>query len=268
MSSLAALLTDVVTAVQEAGDIIRDHAKRPRDIHYKGRIDLVTATDVAVEDFLRRRLSAILPGSRFLAEESSPTAGIEENTWIIDPVDGTTNFAHNLPFVATSIGLWRDGDIILGVVNGPLIGECFTALRGGGAFCNNAPLRVSSTPDLEHSLVATGFPYAIEEELPGLLRRLDRVLPRTQGVRRYGAAALDLAYVAAGRYEGFYERRLNPWDVAAGWLLVREAGGAVTRMDGTPFALRHHDIVATNGAIHTALCGLMYGDEDESRQDV
>lgn len=257
MSSLTALLADVVVVVLEAGEIIREHAQKPRHIHHKGRIDLVTATDIAVEDFLRRKLADVLPGSRFLAEESSPTAAMEENTWIIDPVDGTTNFAHGLPFVATSVGLWKDGEMALGVVNAPLLGECYTAVKENGAFCNNSPISVSTTGDLEQALVATGFPYAIEEELPILIPRLSRVLSRTQGVRRYGAAALELAYVAAGKFEGLYERRLNPWDMSAGWLLVLEAGGRVTRIDGSPFSLQHHDILATNGSIHEALQGLM-----------
>ena len=258
MQTLTALTADVAAIAREAGGIVRDHARKPRDIHYKGRIDLVTATDLAVEEFLRERLAALVPGSFFLAEEGSPTAALGQNTWIIDPVDGTTNFAHGLPFVGVSIGLWRDGDVTLGVVNAPLLDECFTAVKGQGAYRNGERIRVSGTDSLVHSLVATGFPYAIDEELPELLPRLGRVLGQTQGVRRYGAASLDLAYVATGQYDGFYERRLNPWDVAAGWLLVREAGGVVTRLDGSPFRLHDHDILATNGKVHEALRALMH----------
>lgn len=260
MNTKTALLTEVARIAREAGDIIRAHAAKPREVHHKGRIDLVTATDLAVEAFLRDRLAALVPDSSFLAEESSPEAELADNTWIIDPVDGTTNFAHGLPFVAISIGLWHEGDVTLGVVHAPLLGECFTAIRGQGAFLNGAPIRVSQTGDLLHALIATGFPYAIEEELPDLLPRLGRVLAHTQGVRRYGAASLDLAYVAAGRYEGFYERRLNPWDIAAGWLLVREAGGTTTLHDGSPFHIRSHEVLATNGCIHKALQNLMRGD--------
>ena len=263
MAELTALLADVVAVAREAGSIIREHNRHPRDIRHKGRIDLVTATDVAVEDFLRKKLGTVLPGSRFLAEESSPDAPLEENTWVIDPLDGTTNFAHGLPFVATSVGLWRGGDIVLGVINAPLLDTCFTAVKGGGALQDGKPLAVSATREIVDSLVATGFPYAMEKELPGLLRRMGRVLARTQGVRRYGAAALDLAYVAAGHYDGFYERCLSPWDVAAGWLLVREAGGVMTRTDGAPFSIRAHDVLATNGHIHDALQALMYGPEDQ-----
>ncbi|SBV94290.1 Inositol-phosphate phosphatase [uncultured delta proteobacterium] len=260
MLDLQALLADVVAVAREAGAILCDHARKPRDIHHKGRIDLVTATDVAVERFLREKLADVLPGSHFLAEESSPDAVLQENTWVIDPVDGTTNFAHGHPFVATSIGLWRDNDIALGVINAPLLGACFTAVKGGGAHQDGVPLSVSTTRDMVDSLIATGFPYSMEGELPGILCRMGKVLARSQGVRRCGAASLDLAYVAAGHYEGYYERCLRPWDVAAGWLLVREAGGSVTRMDGSAFSLAHQDILATNGKIHAALQDLMDGE--------
>ena len=262
MSDIQALLAAVAAVAGDAGAILCEHAQKPRDIRHKGRIDLVTATDLAIEDFLRAKLGALLPGSRFLAEESSPDAALHDDTWVIDPLDGTTNFAHGLPFVATSIGLWRGGDIVLGVIHAPLLDACFTAAAGHGAHCNGKPLAVSSTPDLVDSLVATGFPYVMEGELPGILRRMGRVLAQTQGVRRYGAASLDLAYVAAGRYDGYYERCLHPWDVAAGWLLVREAGGLVTRMDGSAFHLQSHDVLATNGLIHAALQNLMYDDAD------
>lgn len=262
MNDTRNLAAQVAAIADEAGAIIRDHNKKPRTIQYKGRVDLVTGTDIAVEEFLRERLGKLLPGSSFLAEESSPKSGFTDNTWIIDPVDGTTNFAHGLPFVGTSIGLWRDGDVVLGVVNAPLLGECFTAVKGRGAYRNGERLHVSATGDLEHSLVATGFPYDREKELPGLLRRLGRVLKRARCVRRYGAASLDLAYVAAGHYDAYYERRLNPWDVAAGWLLIREAGGMVSRTDGSPYAPWHHDILATNGNVHIAMQTLMYDEDD------
>lgn len=262
MTTAPSFLADVVAIVCEAGDIIRDHAAKPRDIYYKGRIDLVTKTDLEVEAFLQDRLGALLPGSVFLAEEGSPTAELVENTWIIDPIDGTTNFAHGIPFVGTSVALWQGDEVRLGVVNIPLLGECFTAAKGQGAHCNGARIHVSEAVDLGRSLIATGFPYAIEEELPALLRRMGRVLSRTRGLRRCGAAALDLAYIAAGRYDGFFERRLGPWDMAAGWLLVQEAGGVVTRTDGSPFSLQCHDILASNGKIHTALRDLMYGEGD------
>ncbi len=257
MDDLTSLLAGTVAIVRQAGAIIAQHAEKPRDIRHKGRIDLVTATDLAVEAFLKENLGRLLPGSSFLAEESSATAELKDDTWIIDPVDGTTNFAHGLPVVAISVGLWRGGDVALGVVNAPLLGECFTAVQGRGACLNDAPIRVSAIGEMQDSLVATGFPYAIDEELPGILRRLHRVLPACQGVRRWGAAALDLAYVAAGRYDAFYELRLNPWDIAAGWLLVREAGGRMSRMDGSSYHIRAHDVAASNGLTHEALLRLL-----------
>ena len=251
------LLPKVQAVVLAAGEIIRDHAQKPRAVHHKGRIDLVTATDIAVEEYLKQHLKPLLPRATFLAEESSSDAALSEYTWIIDPVDGTTNFAHSLPHVATSVGLWHKDRVVLGVINAPILNECYTASAGGGAFCNGKPLQVTATGTLEHSLVATGFPYAIERELAGVIGRLHAVLPATQGVRRCGAAALDLAYVAAGRYEAFYESTLNPWDVAAGWLLVQEAGGTMTRMNGSAYSLRNHDVLASNGQVHDAMVTLL-----------
>lgn len=256
------LLAGAVAIVRDAGEIIKDGAKRPRSIHFKGRADLVTDTDIAVEEFLRERLGLLLPQSSFLAEEGSPEAVLAENTWIIDPIDGTTNFVHGLPFVATSVGLWRNGSVSLGIVNAPLLDECFTALKGMGAYKNGEPITVSKTPDLERALITTGFPYAVEMELPALLRRTGRVLSRVRGMRLYGAAALDLAYVATGQYDGFYEGCLQPWDVAAGWLLVTEAGGVATRMSGEEFTVRAHDVLATNGLVHKALQALMHDGEE------
>jgi myo-inositol-1(or 4)-monophosphatase len=260
MPSLPVSLDDILPVARAAGDILRGHNARPREVRFKGRIDLVTAADLAIEAFLREHLVAMLPGSTFLGEEGSPQTVPSGYTWVVDPVDGTTNFAHGLPFVAISIALCREGEVLLGIVNAPLIGECFTAVRGGGAWRNGGPMRVSATGSLERSLIATGFPYAMDGELPGLLARMGRVLSASQGVRRYGAAAIDLAFVAAGHYDGFYERRLNPWDVAAGWLLVTEAGGVMTRTTGESFHLFAHDVLATNGAIHEELRGCMYAE--------
>jgi myo-inositol-1(or 4)-monophosphatase len=207
---------------------------------------------------LKAELARLLPGSDFLAEETASATEPGELTWIIDPVDGTTNFANGLPFVATSIGLWHHDRVVLGVVNLPLLGEMFSAREGGGTRLNGVPVTVSAEGVMEQSLIATGFPYAIDEHLDAILRRLRAVLPRAQGVRRVGAAALDLAYVACGRYEGFYESALKPWDTAAGWLLVREAGGRVTQYDaGTEYNLGAGTILATNGAVHDELSRLI-----------
>jgi len=257
-NTLASLLEAARQAVLDAGEIIKDHWDKPRDIQRKGRIDLVTATDLAVEKALLASLSAILPESTFLAEESAASLTPGRLTWIIDPLDGTTNFAHGLPFVATSVALWRDGRTVLGIVNLPILGECFWATEGGGAFLNGRRIGVSGVDSLEDSLVATGFPYTVREHMRPLMENFEAVLGHTQGIRRPGAAALDLAYTAAGRFDAFYEIGLKPWDTAAGWLLVTEAGGRVTQFaPSEPFRLDAHGILASNGLLHEAMARLL-----------
>lgn len=253
MNDLTALLPKVRTAALAAGEIMLADGKQPGRVMFKGRIDLVTETDLAVEAFLKDELGRLLPEADFLAEESAASQKLSPLTWVIDPLDGTTNFAHGLPFVATSIGLWRDGRIVLGVVNCPFLGECFSARLGGGAFCNNKPMAVSNTESLERSLVATGFPYMFEGRHELLMARLGRVLPLAQGVRRCGAAAIDLAYVAAGRFDAYYEGWLAPWDTAAGWLLVEEAGGKVSDLSGAPYDPYAPHILAGNSRVHAEL---------------
>lgn len=254
------IMDGLKAAASKAGDIVRDGATRTRKVTHKGRIDLVTETDLAVERMLKEELSGLLPGSDFLAEETAKDTKPGELTWIIDPLDGTTNFAHGLPFVANSIGLWHRDRVVLGVVNLPLMGELFTAIKGQGAFLNGAPVSVSGESSLEKCLLATGFPYDIETYLESILAHLKRLLPLAQGIRRPGAAALDLAYVACGRYDGFYENALNAWDTAAGLLLVKEAGGRVSEFDADmPYTLGAESILATNGRIHDELSGLLCG---------
>ncbi|WP_319759825.1 inositol monophosphatase family protein [Maridesulfovibrio sp.] len=244
------LLEKATAIVLEAGEIIREAYNKPKKIKHKGRIDLVTDTDLAVEDFLKVKLAEILPGSSFLAEETSGNADLVDRTWIIDPIDGTTNFAHGLPMVATSVALWENGQVVMGIVNLPILNEVFTAVRGQGAFMNNEPIHVTDCDSLEKSLISTGFPYAIEEHVDSITEALSRVLLATQGVRRPGAAALDLAYLACGRYEAYYENSLKPWDMAAGWLLVEEAGGKVTEYGQDEFNLYSPAILASNSHIH------------------
>ncbi|MCJ2163834.1 MULTISPECIES: inositol monophosphatase family protein [unclassified Pseudodesulfovibrio] len=244
--------------VVRAGDIVKDGASRTRKIRLKGRIDLVTETDLAVETMLKSELIKLLPDSDFLAEETAKNTDLGKCTWVIDPLDGTTNFAHGLPFVANSIGLWRHDRVVMGVINLPLMGEMFTAVEGQGAFLNGNSISVTDETDMEKSLLATGFPYDIEENLEDILKNLKVLLPLTRGIRRPGAAAMDLAYVACGRFEGFYERALNPWDTAAGILLVKEAGGMVSEYDTSrPYTFESGSILATNGGIHEELSRLL-----------
>lgn len=257
---LAELAAQARQAVAASGEIIRAHWDQPSDVTRKGRIDLVTQTDLAVEAALKESLSRILPEATFLAEESAESLDPGELTWIIDPVDGTTNFAHRLPFVATSVALWHGGQSVLGFVNVPVMGEMFSAVRGGGAYLNGAPIGVSRVDALEDSLVATGFPYTVREDIRGLMADLENMLLHTQGVRRPGAASIDLAYTAAGRFDAFYEIGLKPWDTAAGWLLVEEAGGRVSRFDPRePYHLRSRSILASNGLLHEPVAGLLGG---------
>ena len=247
---LKSLLRQTCEVVVTAGKIIVEHDKKPRHVMHKGKIDLLTETDLTVEKFLKANLRDVLPEADFLAEESSEGCAAGELTWIIDPVDGTTNFAHGLPITATSVGLWQRDKVILGVVNVPLINECYTAAAGHGAWLNGQPIRVSRAQTLTDSLVATGFPYCLDEELEAILSRLKAVLPKTQGVRRCGVASVDLAWTACGRFDAFYETMLNPWDISAGWLLVEEAGGRVSHFDGEAQSLTGKQILATNGSVH------------------
>ncbi len=255
---LAGLREAAARAVEEAGAIVRAAWDKPSDVRRKGRIDLVTETDLAVEEALKESLSRVLPGSEFLAEESAEGLEPGDPAWIIDPLDGTTNFAHRLPFVAVSVALWSGGRSVLGYVHAPLMGEMFRASLGGGAFLNGRPIGVSGTDRLEDSLVATGFPYTVREDMRALMADLENVLAHTQGVRRPGAASIDLAYTAAGRFDAFYEIGLKPWDTAAGWLLVEEAGGRVSQFDpDQPYHLRSRSILASNGVLHRDVAALL-----------
>ena len=256
-------LSAVIDCVAEAGEMIRKAWQKPRHITRKGRIDLVTETDVAVEAMLKKRLGSLLPEADFLAEESS--SGLEpeelvpgELTWIIDPLDGTTNFAHGFPFVAVSVALWERGRVVFGAVHAPMLDDMFCAVRGMGAVRNGLPVAVSSTDSLADALVATGFPYAVREHLTPISTELNRVLETTQGIRRPGSAAIDLALTACGVYDAFYERLLKPWDTAAGWLLVEEAGGKVTRYSPPgEYAPGASTILATNSRLHVSMLNLL-----------
>ncbi len=255
---LAGLAPHVTQAVTDAGRIILANWNKPSDVRRKGRIDLVTETDLAVEDALKESLSRILPGSTFLAEESATDLNPGDLCWIIDPVDGTTNFAHRVHFVGTSVALWCGGRSVLGVINAPVLGELFWAGLGLGAYLGDERIRVSGVDALEDALVATGFPYSVREDLDALMRDLSRVLAATQGLRRPGAAAIDLAYTAAGRFDAFYEVGLKPWDTAAGWLLVEEAGGTISQYDpDRSYHLGARSILASNGLLHARMASLL-----------
>jgi len=259
MSQASPICEQVLNAVRAAGELIIQGRDGSKHVERKGRIDLVTETDRQVEEFLKEELAAILPEASFLAEESAADAGLSDPCWIIDPLDGTTNYAHGLPVMATSVALWRGGDMEVGVVGIPVLDEYFHAERGAGAFLNGEPIAVTGVADPLEALVATGFPYAIRENVDEVLDNMRRVLVTCQGLRRMGAAAVDLAYVAAGRFDAFYEPLLHPWDTAAGLLLVQEAGGRVTTFEGGSYDIFQKTIVASNGHLHQVMMDLLSG---------
>jgi myo-inositol-1(or 4)-monophosphatase len=244
-------------AAREAGAFLMEHLHGGFSVARKGEIDLVTEIDLAAEKQILSRLTSAFPGHAVLAEEMHPKAARESVTWIVDPLDGTTNYAHGYPAFSVSIGLEIEGIVRWGIVYNPNLEEMFTARQGGGAFLNGAPIRVSETESLGASLLATGFPYDIRtSELNNLDYFHDFAL-RAQGIRRAGSAALDLCYTAAGRFDGFWELKLNPWDCAAGYLMVREAGGKVTNWRGEYGSIYERQCLATNARIHDQMLAVL-----------
>ncbi len=255
---LAGLLTSACNAAKKAGRIHLTYYQQKHTIHKKGINDLVTEADPEAEAAIIAALQKDWPEISCLAEESGGTIpSPEETMWIIDPLDGTTSFAHGFPYFGVSIALLEKGVPKIGVVYAPLLDELFYACLGHGAWLNNNRITVTDTPVLIDSLVATGFPYKVKEYLPEILYQLENLLPNVRNMRRGGSAALDLAHVACGRLDAFYERDLQPWDAAAGWLLVLEAGGMVTDYMGNPYSPFQDELVATNSALHPALLPLL-----------
>jgi len=242
---------------REAGALQRSRLWQPLGIEYKGEIDLVTEVDRACEDLLVGGLKDSFPDHDFLAEENVYPSRSASHKWIIDPLDGTTNFAHGFPWFAVSMALEIDGEVVLGVIYHTMLDEMFTAMKGGGAWLNGSRLLVSSRQPLRGSLLATGFSYDSATDQENNFAHFVNFQLTARGVRRAGAAALDLAYVAAGRFDGFWESKLKPWDVAAGQLLVREAGGAVTGFDGGDYSVYEHRILASNGLIHDEMVAIL-----------
>jgi myo-inositol-1(or 4)-monophosphatase len=252
-------LSTAVEAALAAGRIHRQYFRQQAHIQKKGRIDLVTAADLAAERMCRALISGRFPTHGVLGEEDA--TGTQPRharfRWIIDPVDGTTNFAHGLALFCVSIALEIDGRVEIGVVYDPIAEELFTAERGEGARLNGAPIHVSACETLVDALLCTGFPYSIREERRRQVGVFAAFLEEAQAVRRLGSAALDLCYVAAGRFDGFWEERIHPWDIAAGALVIEEAGGTVTGMDGTPFDPFAGHITASNGRLHELMLAVV-----------
>lgn len=243
-----------------AGRLARQYFRSDLTITKKGAIDLVTEADVAVEREIRARVERRFPSHTFLGEESggSSAAGAPFR-WIVDPIDGTTNFAHGLALFCTSIALEIDGQVMVGAIYDPMADELFTAERGHGARLNGRPIAVTSEHTLIDALLVTGFPYTASHERTEQLAIFAAFLAESRAVRRLGSAALDLCNVAAGRFDAFWEQNLNAWDVAAGALLVEEAGGRVTDYRGGPYSAFGREIVASNGALHPRLLDVITG---------
>lgn len=250
---VATLLDAAIEVARLGGAVLRDRFKGRRSIELKGGIDLVTDADRASEAEIVAYLERRFPLHAVLAEEGSNVEGSAEYRWIIDPLDGTTNYAHGVPHFAVSIAVEDAKGLAAAAVYDPLRDELFEAGRGAGARLNGATLQVTTESHLACALLGTGFPYSVWEKPDLPLRLFDAFVRRSRGVRRIGSAALDMCYVAAGRYDGFFEVRLKPWDIAAGTLLVREAGGTVTDLDGGQVDLMAGEVIATNGHLHQAI---------------
>lgn len=252
------MLNFAIQTARDAGRVLASRLGRALEISNKGDIDLVTEADVASEKLIIERIKSHYPRHAILAEESGATDGVElvegrsQWKWIIDPLDGTTNYAHGYPCFCVSIAFERDGEIELGVIYDPMRDEMFAAERKQGATLNERRIKVSDIDDLNSAMLCTGFPYNVRER-PDFARHFANFTMEAQAVRRDGSASLDLAYLACGRFDGFWEEGLKPWDIAAGVLLIEEAGGRVTDFTGGPLDMYQPQVLATNGLIHESM---------------
>lgn len=249
-----------IKSAKEAGQIQMKHFGRVKEIEYKGEINLVTEVDKLCEKKIIEIIKDEYPNHNILAEEGN---NCDENDspykWVIDPLDGTTNYAHGYPCFCVSIALEKAGEIVIGVVYNPVLDELFWAEKSKGAFLNGEKIQVSKTKELDKSLLVTGFPYDIRDNPDYNLNHFRNFIVHSQAVRRDGAAALDQCYVAMGRFDGFWESKLFPWDVAAGSLIIAEAGGKVTNFGGDNFSIYSKEILATNGKIHKQMIKVLKG---------
>lgn len=253
------MLNFAIETARDAGRLLLEKFGKITQITKKGDIDLVTEADLASEALIIERIKSHYPKHAILAEESGEaivSGGDAIWKWVIDPLDGTTNYAHGYPCFCVTLALEHDGDIVIGVTFDPTRNELFAAERGKGASLNGRPLRVSATEKLSEALIVTGFPYDFKDK-DNFTRHLTDFLLKSRGVRRDGSAAIDMAYVACGRFDGFWEEGLHAWDVAAGKLMIEEAGGMVTYYDGSPFSIYEPPICSSNGLIHAEMLNIL-----------
>jgi myo-inositol-1(or 4)-monophosphatase len=232
-------------------------------IHKKGAIDLVTEADIESESAIIETIKNVFTDHTILAEESGLSTGDADYQWIIDPLDGTTNFAHQIGLFSISIAFVLKGETVFALVLNPMTGELFTAVKGRGASLNGKQIAVSKVMTVSESFLVTGFPYNLRDHFDPLMTRFSKCLKASQGVRRLGSAAIDLCFVACGRFDGFWEQNLNPWDTAAGELIAREAGAIVTDFSNNPFTIYKKEIIATNGKIHKEMLSLLAIEDTE-----
>jgi len=250
-------LETAIDLARAAGEVLNHYSSRDKLVEYKGHANLVTVADKKSEELIVAGILSRFPTHSILAEESGSTQPGSAVQWVIDPLDGTTNFAHGYPVYCVSIGVEVNGEMECGVVYDPVRDELFTAGHGQGAFCNGERLRVSGVRQLSHALLITGFPYNFRERLDTVVGQFREFLVASQAVRRGGAAALDLCYIAAGRLDGFWELFLQPWDTAAGRLILEEAGGRVSNFAGSRYSIYEKEILASNGLIHDEMLAVL-----------
>ena len=258
-STLEALCTSCLPVIERAGSYIESQLGKvgKGEIEEKSLFSLVSFVDKTAEQLLVEGLRPLVRDAGFITEEETPDKAVERATWIIDPLDGTTNFLHQLPSFAVSVALAAYGEIVLGVIYDPNRKEMFYSWKGGGAYCNGRRINASSCGGLHEALIATGFPYVDTVRLRGHFAIVEHLLKHSRGIRRWGASAIDLAYVACGRFEAYFEYALHPWDVAAGILLIEEAGGKVTDFQGRRGDYSGNEVLAANSSLHGELLELI-----------
>ena len=257
MINLELAATKASKIAENAGRLLKENQLKDHKITHKGTVDLVTEMDIKAEKLIRKQLKSNFPEISFFGEEDGGSTWQEGLVWVVDPLDGTTNYAHGLDHYSVSIALCENGNPIAGALAHPGKGDIYHCWKNGGAYKNNKPIKVNKTREINSALAVTGFPYNRRECMPEILNRIEIMLNNVQGLRRFGSAALDLCFVANGIFSIFWENNLKPWDIASGMLLVKEAGGKVTCFNGKEMKLDSSELLATNGLLHNQTVELL-----------